>query len=225
MITITATIKINETNSAYNDIKINQKNLMSFNSDITDRANVQQPSYGVISNSASLTFSDFDEKVLDLISNRVLHSGIKVEVFLNNTDSGAIEQICQMQIRELSYDNDNRRVQISLKDNLEEWQDINVSGIGYYLPNGEAIGETIAEWFYVKLLKETPEKYNMQSVEELDIETQNILYNTFIKYPTLEEDTLWNEWQKLCELCLFHIYVNNQGKTVCKYNGGIKNYD
>lgn len=200
------------------NIEIDRKNLTSFNSEIVDRTNTQYPSYGIISNSANLNFADFDEQLLSLITKKILHSGIEVSVWLNNTESNKQEQVCSMGIRELSYDNDNRQVQVSLKDNLEEWQDINVSGVGYYLPNGEPIGDKSAKWFYQKLFEETPEKYNMQSFEELDMETQNILENTIIKYPTLEEDNLWNEWQKLCELCLLHIYIDNEGKTVCRYN-------
>lgn len=202
------------------DIEINRKNLISFNSDITDRANSREPSYGIISNSGNLTFADFDEQALDLITQQILHSGIEVDVFLNNTFSNMTEKVCSMEIRELSYDNDNRQVQLSLKDNLEEWQEINVPGIGYYLSNGDTIGAQSAKWLYLNLRKETPSKYHMQLFEELDSETQNILENTVIQYPTLEEDTLWNDWDKLCELCMLHIYVDNNGKTICRYNNG-----
>lgn len=202
------------------DIDIDRENLISFNSYIMDRADVQKASYGIISNSANLTFADFDKQAIDLITQRVLHSGIKVDVFLNNTDNVVQEQICSMQTRELSYDNDNRQVQLSLKDNLEEWQEINVESINYYNDDGSERKPQTAQWFYEWLYEKTPSKYNMQKFEELDDETKAILRSTTIHYPLLESDNLWNDWDKLCQLCLLRIYQNNEGRTVCKYNNG-----
>lgn len=202
------------------DIEIDKSNLIAFNSDIVDRANVQQPSYGVVSNSANLTFLDFNEQVIDLITQGILHSGIRVSVFLNNIDSGSSEQVCVMEIRELSYDNENRQVQVSLKDNLEDWQDMNVEAISYFLENGEARSPQTAKWFYDYLYSKTPKQFNMLSLAELDKATQEVLNNTTIQYPFLESDSLWNEWDKLCALCLLHIYMDNNGVTVCKYNNG-----
>lgn len=204
--------------SIYTDIVIDigQNNLIAFNSNIMDRTNTQYPSYGIISNHANLTFSDLHYETIDLISQQILHSGITVDVFLNNTFSNMTEQVYSMEIRELSYDNDNRQVQLSLKDNLEEWQDINVPSVNYM----DIQEKLTAKWLYLNLRQETPSKYHMQLFEELDSETQNILENTVIQYPTLEEDTLWNDWQKLCALCMLHIYVDNNGKTICRYNNG-----
>lgn len=199
------------------NIDIDRHNLLSFNSDIIDRTTSQEPVYGIVSNSASLRFSDLKEETLDLITQQILHSSIKVEVWLNNTDSKEQEQICLMQIRELSYDNDNRAVQVSLKDNLEEWQDINIDAINYDPLNGEP---KTAQWFYEELHSKTPSIYNMLSFEELDDDTREVLSGTTIQYPLLESSSLWDSWQKLCELCLLHIYVDYEGKTVCKYNNG-----
>lgn len=192
------------------DIEINRKNLMSFNSDITDRGNISKPSYGIISNNANLTFADFDEKALDLITQKVLHSGIEVEVWLNNTDSGKREQICLMETRELSYDNENRQVQLSLKDNLEEWQEINIKKM--QLRNTMTAFE-----IYEYLKSKTPRKYEFV---ELDNDTEMILKQTTISNPYIEADTLWEQWDKLCQLCLLHIYENNAGKVVVAYDNG-----
>lgn len=202
------------------DIYIDRRNLLSFNSDIVDRADTKYPSYGIISNSANLTFSDLDEQVLDFISQKVLHSGIKVNVWLNNSDNNAQEQVCVMETRELSYDNDNRQVRVTLKDNLEEWQEINVEALNYYEADGTPKSPKTAKWLYEYLLEKTPKKFIMHKFDELSDETKSVLDNTTIKYPTLESSTLWDAWQKLCELCLLHIYVDNNGVVVCKYNNG-----
>lgn len=199
------------------DIDVDRKNLISFRSDIIDRSNVQYPSFGIISNSANLTFADFDEMALDLISQQILHSGIKVQVWLDNTETNTSEQVCVMETRELSYDNNNRQVQLSLKDNLEELQDINIDAINFDPQSGES---RTARWFYEKLIAKTPSRYNMLLFANLDSKTQDVLESTTIQYPLLESGTLWDAWQKLCELCMLHIYVDNNGKTVCKYNDG-----
>lgn len=208
--------------SIYADINIyiDKNNLISFNSDISDRADREYPSYGIISNSASLTFTDLDEHIYDLITLQILHSGIKIDVWLNNDVSNKQEQVCLMETRELSYNNVNRQVQLSLKDNLEEWQEIYTPEIGRYLSNGEPMSPKSAKWLYLNLYMETPKKHNMQLFEELDSKTQEVLENTIIEYPLLESGTLWDSWQKLCELCLLHIYVDNNGRTVVKYNSG-----
>lgn len=211
MITITARINTQPI------IEIDRNNLVSFNINITDRANTQYPSYGIVSNSANLVFSDLDQSVLDLITKRILHSGIQVDVWLNNTDSGTKEQVCSMVIRELSYDNDNRQVRLSLKDTLEGLQDISVEAIDYDPSNPK---QQDAVFFYEYLYSKTPSKYVMQSYNDLAPQTQIVLEETIIKYPLLESGTLWDSWQKLCELCLLHIYADNMGRTIVKYNNG-----
>lgn len=204
--------------SLYADININvdKDNLMSFNSDIIDRADINFPTYGIISNSASISFSDLDESTLDLITQQILKSNIQVKVYLNNSEAEKPEEtepICVMETRGLSYNIDNRQVQVSLKDNIEEWQEINIEGINYDPLDGNS---QTAQWFYEYLYSKTPKEYDMLSFEELDEKIQDKLKNTMIMYPLLESDTLWNSWQKFCELCFLHIYVNYDGRVVVK---------
>lgn len=198
------------------NIDIDKNNLLSFNTDILNRGDIKYPSYGIISNSANLDVADLDEHILDLIRQRVLHSKISVEVWLNDSDSNSQEPICVMQTRELTYDNDNRKVQISLKDNLEEWQEIAVPAIYYDPVDGEPLD---GKRLYLDLSKATPSKYNMLTFDELDGKTKGKIAETTFEYPVLDADTLWNEWQKFCEICKLYIYVDYRGKTVCKYGG------
>lgn len=201
------------------NIEIARNNLISFESDILDRSNIQQPTYGIISNSANIVFNDLNEQVLDLITKKLLHSGVPVTAYIDNDISNQQEQICAMYIQSLSYDSDNRQVNVSLKDKLEEWQKINVSAIYIDLTDVE---KQNAKYYYNQLYNHTTElsSVNILSFDELDSDTQSILTTTNIEYPILDQDTLWNEWTKLCELCLLHIYVNNEGRAVVKYNGG-----
>lgn len=195
------------------NIEIDNRTLLSYDSSIFDRTNITYPSYGIMSNGGNITFADYNEQVLDLIQQKILHSGITVEVFLNNTLTQKSEQLAKLSITELSYDNDNRSVNLQLKDSLEEWQEINVEAI-YYDPNSPQSQN--CKWFYDYLYRKTPSKYNMLSYAELDTDTQNILLGTVIQYPLLESDSLWNQWDKLCQVCHLNIFVNEIGRTVCK---------
>lgn len=195
------------------NIEIDERNLLSYESSIFDRANIDYPSYGIISNGGSISFSDYNEQVLDLITQKILHSGITIEIFLNNTLTEKSEQLAKLSIRELTYDNNNRAVDLQLKDDLEEWQEMSVEAI-YYDPANPHTENF--KWLYDYLWEKTPSKHNMLPFDKLDEETQNVLLNTVIQYPLLESDSLWNEWDKLCQACHLHIYVNEVGQTVCK---------
>lgn len=199
------------------DIEIDRNNLLSFNSDMSDRSNIQYPTYGIVSNRADIAFSDYNEQILDLITQKLLHSGIEITVKMDNDILNEQEQICLMYIQSLSYDSNNRRVDMSLQDRLVEWQDINVSAI-YYTPTVSQ--PQTAEWFYKQLWATTKSNlYDILSFEELDSDTKNVLSNTTIEYPLLESSNLWDEWDKLCELCLLHIWQDSKGKIVVKYSG------
>lgn len=196
------------------NIEIDETNLMSFDSDIMDRSNIQYPTYGIISNNANLIVADNKEQILDFITNQILHSDIKATLWLDNTFLGQQQPICEMYIQQLNYDNDNKQVNITLKDNLEQWQEINVAPL-YYDPR--VLKTEPAKWVYDYLYGITTELGF--EFEELNEVTLNVLNDTIIQYPLLESADLWTEWDKLCQLCLLHIYVNNMNKVVVKYSG------
>lgn len=201
------------------NIEIDRDKLVSFESDISDRSNVQQPAYGIISNTANMVFNDFGEQALDLITTKILRGGIKVSAYYYDDIAGKQEQASNMFIQSLSYDSDNKQVNVTLKDNLEQWQKVTIPA----LETDITINDTkTAKYYFDYLYSKTIEfsSVNMLSFNELDSNTQSILNNTTVEYPILDEDFLWNGWLKLCELCLLHIYVDNNGRGVVKYNSG-----
>ena len=202
-------------------IDINYRNLISLNRSIAYRGDTKLPSYGIISNTGNLEFNDLNGEIKDYAEQMLLTSDLKVVINLNNTLSKTHEQVGIFETRDWDYDNDNRSVSVSLKDDLEEWQDIQVQGFSYDPRNPKAIltQKSMAN-LYVWLQDKTPTKYQMLSFEQLDEKTQNILQNTIIDYPLLENGTLWEQWQKICEVCGLYIYKNNEGKTICTYTYG-----
>lgn len=206
--------------SIYADINIgiDENNLMSYDGELIKTSNITYPTYGIISNKADVTLADNKEHIIDLIKQKVLAKGVKVELSVTNNYGTFIntQQLANMTIESLSYDNYNRRVSITVQDNLEQWQEINVPEINY-IP--EVSTSQKAKYIYNYLYDITVNNgFDMLSFDELDEDTQNILNTTNITYPTLDSDNLWNEWDKLCQLCYLNIYANNIGKIVTKYS-------
>lgn len=224
MITLTAKIYISETEI----IEINRRNMLEINCSICSRSDLELPSWGIISNVGSIRFNDSDGKVLEYAENLRLQEGLKCEIWLNNTlVDGANEILCEMETNKWDYDNNNRAVIVSIKDDLEELQSINFDEISYD-PRSKV--RQPFSWLYKVLWLKTSNRkvganqgrgnYNMLHFDELDLETKNVLSNTFIEYPLLSKGTLWQQWTKLCEVCQLYIYKRSDGVVDCRYKGG-----
>ena len=198
-------------------IEIDRRNLISLERTIYDRADLKLPSFGIISNTGNIEFNDINGEVRDYAEQMLLEKGLKCEIKLNNTlVDGASETIGVFETNEWNYDNNNRVVSVSLKDDLEEWQEINVDEISYDPRKTE---HKPFQWLYKHLWEITNPKYPMVHYDDLDIDTKKALQR-IIQYPMLKAGTLWQQWTKLCEVCQLHIYKNSDGIVECKYNGG-----
>lgn len=202
------------------NIDIDYSNLIDIESSIFDRSDIKLPSYGIISNGGNIEFRDTNGEIRDYAEQQILSQGLKVEIMLNDTLAQTEEQVAIFNTDTWDYDNDNRTVSVSLKDDLEEWQDIAIQGFGYDVdnPRKDLPNQTMADlyrWLHAK----TPSKYNMLPFESLNAETQQVLSATRIEYPFLEDGSLWEQWTKLCEVCALSIYKNNVSNTVCVYVG------
>lgn len=198
-------------------IKVGRSNLKSLSLNTTDRDDNRLPSFGIISNTCEIEFNDLNGEILDYIEQDLLVQGLSCKVYLNDTTQGIHQQLGEYYADSWNYDNDNRSVSVSLKDDLEEWQSINVEGVSYDYRKPQAQN---LKYFYNYLKRETPSKYNMAEYDNLDSTTKNILDNTYIAYPFIESDTLWGQWNKLCQAAQAHIKKEADGTTSFVYNGG-----
>lgn len=196
------------------DIDIDYRMLTSLSTSIVDREDTKYPSYGIVSNTGLMEFVDGNGDILGYINKELIKSGMQVRVFLNNTLTDSHEQVALFETDEWRYDNENRVVSVSLKDDLEEWQDINVDEIVVSLSKNE---KKNFEYLYKELHKRTPEQYRMLSFDELDELTKERLSKSYILFPILKSGTLWNSWQKMCAALNLHIYKNKEGRTICRY--------
>ena len=201
-------------------IKIDRSNILSIDRTIYDRSDLKMPSFGIISNAGSIEFNDVNREVRNYAEMGFLEKGLPCTISLNNTFvQGATQTIGVFETDEWDYDDENKTVSVSLKDDLEEWQEINIEGINYDPRNTE---EKPFSWLYEYLHSITIKdgRYSMYMFDSLSDETRYILSGTFIKYPMLNPCTLWQAWQKLCYVCQLHIFKNRQGIIECVYNGG-----
>lgn len=218
--------------------EINNRNLQSLEAYRRDRGDYSKPSYGVISSYGQLDFKDYDGKIKDYYEQLLLKSGLSVDLVVRNTlvkTDGNGNPIQWKKHRyytdKWSYGNNSNLVSVSLKDDLEEWQNINITGLEKSIKKDYSISfKEVYEYLYSC----TPSKYRLQSFNELDEKTKDILENSYISYlkeatqldeqkeithNVLENGTLWDSFSKLCIACSLHIYKENE-ITVCRYNGG-----
>lgn len=181
------------------------------------RGDLEKPSFGIISGKGSLSVVDDNDKIFELIKSKRIQNGEPCIVQVENTITKNAYEFGHFVVSDITYDSYDKVVDIKLSDELQEWQDINIGGF-YYNHNSpkEILKNKKARDLYEWLYDKTPQKYNMIPYNSLDSETKSRLNTTIIGYPMLSEDTLWNQWTKLCTLCGLYIYKKNNSQTICK---------
>lgn len=192
-------------------INLDKHNLKTIERTIVENSDISLPSWGIISNTGIIAFNDIDDEVRDYAEQLLLKDGLSVKIILSNTLTKEKQTVGMFNTAEWNYEKYSRAVSVSLKDDLEEWQNINVSAINYspLEPQTQPL-----KYFYEHLQSLTPTKYRMLAFNNLDSKTKNILENITVKYPLLKASNLWDEWNKLCQVSSAYIYKNNTGSTI-----------
>lgn len=201
-------------------IDVDRHNIVNIDCSNFDRSDVRYANFGIISNVGNIEFRDIDNEVLNYAEEGLLKKGLDCKIELVNTLNKKTKLISSYLTSQWNYDNDSKTVSVSLKDDLEEWQDINIKGFSY---DPRDLTPKNLQNYYVYLYNLTPKKYNMLAFDELDENTKTVLEKTYIKYPMLKDATLWQEWTKLCLVCQAHIYkgiIDNEVRTIFRYNEG-----
>lgn len=199
------------------DIDIDYRNLLRLETAVSDRLDFTMPNWGVISNQGTIAFNDSYGEIRDYAEEKLLASKMPIQIYLHNTISKSTKKIGDYLTKKWNYENNSRKVNVTFSDNLIEWQDILIDEIKY---NPQAEKNHTFEWLYKYLYDLTPAKYYMTPFDNLDESTKNILSNTGFEYLILESKNLWNAWSQLCQACQCHIWKNEEGNTICSYNGG-----
>lgn len=212
MITLIAEIKL----ESGEIITIDRKNLLNIELTTADRSDFRLPSFGIISNTCNISFADTNKNIKIYAQNLKLKSGLTVNIYLYNTIRKTKKQMGVYSTKTWNYD-ENSNVSVSLKDDLENWQDIYRDALCYDYEN---VVSMTAKELYEYLQSTTPIRYKMLSFNDLDEKTKTFLSKISVKFPLIKAGTLWSQWQKFCEAFQVYIYKNDLGETVCRYDGG-----
>ena len=194
----------------YTGIKlyIDRRNMLSLSAPIKDRSDNEQPSYGIISNSGSLSLIDGTGEIKEYARMKLLKPDLDVQLTLEDTLTKKKQSIGKFKTYSWSYNNKNFDVDIELKDDLEKIQDSIEEG--FALQNSSMNFLQIYNWIKGKI--ET--LYTSFVFKELDIETQSVLTNISCQYPYLDVANLWEQLSKLCNIAGLHIYENENKEIV-----------
>ena len=203
MITLTAKITLAD-GTIYD---VNKRNILYLDSKIDDRGDISMPSVGIISNSGSLRFVDYDSTIEGWINQGINLESKPIVIYLNDTISKCNSMVAEYYTKKWSYDSNNRNVSVQLTDGLEEWQNIQITTASLSKKSGLEI--------YNELLNQSNYLWDF---EELDEITRGILYTYTIEYPYFGKTNLWAAWNNLCMACGLHIYKNQNGKIVVSYD-------
>lgn len=202
MITLSAKIHLGESRT----LEIDKNTLTSLSGKIFDRERIDLPNWGIISNDGKLGFYDSNFEVLNMIENGTLNTNSKAELFINNTLSNKTVKIGDYVTRDWNYDNDNRVVNISLQDDLIEWQDIAFGA--WNMERSKTF-----KYVYDLLKKTTPQKWNIVA----DSSTEDFLSSVAVSTFYFEKGSLWAQWEKFCNAAMLHIYKDNKGDVIVKH--------
>ena len=180
MITLTAEI----TKDDGSKIVLNYRNSLSIERSIFDRADITMPSWGVISNSGKLSFVDTDGSIRQLAEQRLLKSGMAVTLSLGNTLKNSTAPVGNFLTEDWSYDNDDHRVSVTLKDELVKWQNLEIKGLEYDITQNDLTAAYMTAKDVYNYLREQSVALGFASVAEfleLDENTKSYLQNYLIK--------------------------------------------
>ena len=196
----------------YTGIKlyVDRRNMLSLSAPIKDRSDNEQPSYGIISNSGSLSLIDGTGEIKEYARMKLLKPDLDVQLTLEDTLTRKKQSIGKFKTYSWSYNNKNFEVDIELKDDLEKLQNSILTGI---LASG-TINRQKLKYVYDYLVNQIKEKYPSMVFKALDKKTNTLLESIECKYTYLSQDNCWNEFNKLASITGCHLYKNEQNEIV-----------
>lgn len=199
-------------NSSNKIIDVKLQNISKIENTENVQGNKTKISWGIISNTANAYLIDIEGNIFPILKSAKESSDILCKIYIQNTRCKKSEQIAEKYISNIKYDQSNKTIIISLKDELEEWQKINFEGFNYNTASSKSkSGQELYEYLWSK----TPTKFNMCEFSLLNQQTREILSSTIINFPMMNSSTLWQAWDKFAKLFGAYIY-----KTMYKNSNG-----
>lgn len=181
-------------------IVVDEKNLDSFTYSLYDRENNGEPSYGVVSNSGTLSFVDSTGEILDYITNRMLTNELSVNVSISNTLNGKKELFISAKTSQWEYDNNNFVATVSVSDQLQDLQNFTYVGFPYdktFL---------LARDIYDDIISAIPTSFGFPTFDMLPENTRNKLAYASVSNPYMENCSVWEALDGFCKTFGLRIY-------------------
>lgn len=180
-------------------ILVDETNLDSFTYSIYDRDSNDEPSYGIISNSGTLSFVDSTGEILDYITNRMITKDLSVNISVINTTQKKTELFISAKTSSWEYDNNNFVVTVTLNDELEDLQNITYPGFPY----DEML--IMASNIYNDIMSFVPPSFGFPAFQELPDNVQSRLLSGLVS-PYMESCSVWDALDGLCKTLGIRIY-------------------
>lgn len=193
----------------YTGIKlyIDRRNMLSLSAPIKDRSDNEQPSYGIISNSGSLSLIDGTGEIKEYARMKLLKPDLDVQLTLEDTLTKKKQSIGKFKTYTWTYNNKNFEVDIELKDDLEQLQELKISKM--LLQQNPMTFFEIYTWIINKINEQTTAFTFI-----IDNSTQDILSNIECELPYLENGNYWEQLTKLCNIAGIHVYENANKEVI-----------
>ena len=170
-------------------IVVDEKSLNSFTYSLYDREYNGEPSYGVVSNSGVLSFVDSTGEILDYIQMKIILKDSQVEIYAINTITKKRELFVKGIVGEVSYDNDNFVVEVTIRDIIERLQTTN-----FNLPFAESIGiETIITQINDVMPSNITVKFDAETASNIQDMIDGGIKNVYF-----DTGSVWDFLQNLC---------------------------
>lgn len=189
-------------------IVVDEKNLDSFTYSLYDRGNNGEPSYGVVSNSGTLSFVDSTGEILDYANMRLLKDLTGVEVRVSNSITKESHVFIKAFTQEWEYDNDSRVVTLTIADGLSAVLQ-NIPFYNELFQAEKSSGDKAFVEIYNDIYDKVPSYFSMPSYDELNADVKSLIENISADSYKLEEANLWSAIDAFAKAVGLHIYYDN----------------
>lgn len=195
---------------------VKHHNLVSLEITRKERKDLALPCWGIISNGGNIEFIDYDGTIKSRILSGIIHKETIVETFLLENSTITKSIVSKMYAKEWQYDEQTKKVYVTLSDNLEKLQDINID-----LVKTPMVDDMLASTLYNTLRDATIQNgFNVMEFANLDATTKSHLENYAFPNFFIDNMTLWGAWKNFCEALQLYMYQDKNGEVVCVYKGG-----
>ena len=187
--------------------EVDKSSILEISSQNKAKIEPNKPTFGIIAGSGRIVFKDIDKKFVTFVRQGLLGADNKVVIYLTNTITGKKEIVGSWTSQKWDYDVDDSSMTISLRDDIEDLQEIEVNDTARYISLVQNPMSALELFEYVQGI--TPERYVF---EELSLEVRELLSNITITYAYLEAGSLWGYYEDICQLALLYMYKTPEGK-------------